>query len=89
MENGGCGECRLCQSACKTSCGVANSSAKMSKRKKIMLNKYNNCRFSPEGETHSFFIGESHMIPSIKLNGYNFVIDVHSGSISYGRTRLL
>jgi hypothetical protein len=54
-----------------------------------MLNKYNNCRFSPEGETHSFFIGESHMIPSIKLNGYNFVIDVHSGSISYGRTRLL
>ncbi|MBQ5761097.1 MAG: six-cysteine ranthipeptide SCIFF [Clostridia bacterium] len=25
MENGGCGECQTsCQSACKTSCGVAN-----------------------------------------------------------------
>ena len=23
-KNGGCGECQTCQSACKTSCGIAN-----------------------------------------------------------------
>ena len=33
VKNGGCGECQpSCQSACKTSCGVANQSCESTKK---------------------------------------------------------